>query len=311
MDKDLVGILACPQCKKEIVKLKDFLSCPNKHKFRANQGVPVMTNLDDYQVQEAKMWEDGWRRGVSGNALSAYEYNMKIFKKLGFWDESGEAARYIPSKKDHIVLDLGCGNGVSAANIKGKFVVGLELSEAQMVRAKKRYTEVNYVAADAQFLPFKDGTFDLVVAINILHHVYKPKKVLKEIHRVLKEGGRLLTVDPNLYNPIGFIGRGMYKLLSLKKVFPKFPQLALSEDEKQYSKKEYYEMFNKSPFTKYIIKPHRIERLLFFSTILFPPLIKIPGYDKLLMFVSKVGNDIVQVRPFDQICYFWKGSAVK
>lgn len=270
-----------------------------------------MARLNKYLEVEATAWEYKWKRGVSKNALAAYKQNMKIFRKLGFWEESGEAAKLIPSKKGDVILDLGCGNGVSTNYIRGKVVVGVDLSENEMVRAKRRFPDRNYLVADAANLPFKSDIFDVVIAINLLHHIKNSKAVLKEIYRILKKDGRLLTVDPNLYNPVGFIGRGLYRALGLKKIFPAFPQFALGEEERQFTKKGYYTLFRTSPFKEFSIRPHRIERLMFFSTILFPTLINAPFYEQLLVGASRFGDWIVRHEPFDNICYFWIGEARK
>ena len=79
----------------------------------------MMADLDDYLENEAHAWEDEWQKGVSKKALKVYKRNMKVFKKLGFWEESADAASEIPSQENFTVLDLGCGNGVSTNNIKG------------------------------------------------------------------------------------------------------------------------------------------------------------------------------------------------
>jgi|GEM_PF-2572280 len=311
INKDLLDLLLCPICGGSLKLKKYKLVCLKKHSFNIKSGVPMMVKLNKYLKKESEAWEDKWEKNISSRALKAYNYNMKIFKELGYWEETGIATRKIASKKDYTVLDLGCGNGVSTNNIKGQLVIGLDLSESQLIKAKKDFTNKQFIVGDAIKLPFKDDSFDLVLAINLLHHIPNTEKVLEECWRVLKKGGHFLSVDPNFYNPIGFIGRNLYKTLKLNKVFPSFPQFALGEEEKQFSKKSYVELFNKSPFKSFKIKPHRIERILFFSTILFPFLIDFPGYKEILLFVSKIGNKIVQYRPFDQICYFWKAEARK
>lgn len=305
------NLLACPACNKSLSKKGQKLVCSKNHVFDIKSGVPIMAKLSTYQEEEAKAWEDEWEKGVSKKALGVYKKNMKVFKKLGFWEESGETARLIPSDKKFKVLDIGCGNGKSTAHLVGETVIGLDLSESQMVRAKSRFKKAHFIVGDAEKLPFRTNSFDLVVAINLLHHINNPDKVLKECHRVLKRGGKLLTVDPNFYNPIGYTGRGLYRLLHLKKVFPAFPQFALGEDERQFSKGQYYDLFTTSPFKKFIIKPHRLERILFFSTILVPSLYKVPYYEALLIFASKAGNALVKIEPIDRICYFWLGEAEK
>lgn len=274
-------------------------------------SVPIFAELDGYLRTEAEAWEDNWKKGVSAKAHRAYKINMQVFKKLGYWEESGMVANIIPGSKNNIVLDLGCGNGVSTANLKARIAVGVDLSSDQLTKAKKSFPKKHFVVGDARKLPFKDETFDLIVAINMLHHVKNPDTVLKECFRVLKLGGKLMTVDPNLYNPVGFLGRGLFKILRLKKFFPTFPQFALGEDEYQFSKKAYYRLFKKSPFKNFTIKPHRLERLIFFGSILIPSLVNFPFYQNVLYAVSRAGEFVVKIPPLDNICYFWKGEAVK
>lgn len=293
-------------------KIKLFYSLIKQNiEYKKIKNVPIFTKLNNYQENEARAWEDEWKKNINKSSLDAYKLNMRVFEKLKFWEESGEAARFIPTDSKMTVLDIGCGNGLSTANIKGNVVVGIDLSITQMVRAKMKWPDKYFAVADAQNLPFKKESFDYVVAINLLHHISNPKRVLEEFYRVLKKGGTLLTVDPNLTNPIGFIGRGMYKVFNLKRVFPSFPQFALSEDERQFTKCQYYDLYNNSSFNNYEIIPHRIERLFFFLTIIFPVFSKLPFYEIVLVSISKIGNRVVKIFPFDYLCYFWIGKAKK
>lgn len=307
----LFQVLVCSVCNRNLRIYKTSLKCSRGHVFRIVDGVPVMVQLNNYLKVEAMAWEDKWSQNIPRNSLRAYEKNMEIFGQLGYWEESGVAARLIPSKKNSVVLDLGCGNGVSTANIKGKFVVGLDLSINQLAKAKKNFPTRDFVVADARQLPFMKETFDLIVAVNVLHHVTNPEVVLKECHRVLKRGGVLLTVDPNLYNPFGYASRSLFRVFKLKKVFPTFPQFALGEYEYQFTKSAYYKLFKLSPFKNFKIKPHRAERVLFLGSIIFPWIAQLPFYKPLLIFVSKVGDWLVQYRPFDNLCYFWLGEVHK
>ena len=50
--------------------------------------------------------------------------------------------------------------------------------------------------ADAQFLPFKDNSFNTVVMIDVLHHIEQPYLFFREVARVLRPGGRLCMLEP-------------------------------------------------------------------------------------------------------------------
>ncbi len=51
-------------------------------------------------------------------------------------------------------------------------------------------------AADAQALPFADGSFANIVAVDVLHHIERPRRFLAEAQRVLEPGGRLILLEP-------------------------------------------------------------------------------------------------------------------
>jgi SAM-dependent methyltransferase len=93
------------------------------------------------------------------------------------------------------ILDLGCGKGRFASHLKeaGAGVIGLDLSAAMLAGA----SGLDRVKASARRLPFADGTFDAVIAIEVLEHVGAVDQVLVEARRVLKPGGRLAIVDKN------------------------------------------------------------------------------------------------------------------
>lgn len=309
--KKLQDILVCPKCKLKVSRRGSILACSRNHKYKVYKKIPIMAELDAYLLVEAKAWEDEWKKGVSKKSLAAYKKNMKVYKKLGYWEETGEAAKVLPSNNDSVVLDLGCGNGTSTANIRGNLVVGVDLSDEQMARAKNLHKNRDFVVADARHLPFAANSFDMIVAINLLHHVNEPEQILSECYRVLKKNGRLYTVDPNLYNPIGYVGRGLFKLLHLKKVFPTIPQFALGDEEHQFTKTQYYDLFRNSRFENFKIIPHRIERLTFFSGVLVPAIGELPFYESMIYWSGKIGNKIAKIPPFDWICYFWMAQAIK
>ena len=91
------------------------------------------------------------------------------------------------------ILDVGCGAGLAtnALALKSYEVFGVDLAEGALEEAKKRDTtkSVKYIKADALELPFENESFDSVISLDFLEHVYEPQKVITEINRVLKPGG--------------------------------------------------------------------------------------------------------------------------
>jgi len=92
------------------------------------------------------------------------------------------------------VLDIGCGEGVLAilAAEKGARITACDISEPNITKAKelakgKGLENINFLLADAENLPFKDNSFDLVISSHVLEHLPDFQKGLREIKRVTKK----------------------------------------------------------------------------------------------------------------------------
>ena len=92
------------------------------------------------------------------------------------------------------VLDVGTGTGVLLPLLleKGGRVVALDLSWEMLKRARAKSYPVAYVQGDAQNLPLPDGAFDWVICNAVFPHFPDKLRALREIRRVLKDGGRLV-----------------------------------------------------------------------------------------------------------------------
>ncbi len=92
------------------------------------------------------------------------------------------------------VLEVGSGLGLLAVDVANAapdvHVVGVEISAAQIAVAPA-HKRVTYVQGDAHTLDFPDGAFDLVYARYLLEHVADPQRVVREMRRVAKAGGRV------------------------------------------------------------------------------------------------------------------------
>ncbi len=107
------------------------------------------------------------------------------------------------------VLDVACGTGnasVPAARA-GARVVGLDLTPELFAAARRRAAaagvEVDWVAGDAEALPFEDGSFDVVVSTFGVMFAPRHERAARELVRVLRPGGRLGVCS---WTPEGNVG---------------------------------------------------------------------------------------------------------
>lgn len=86
------------------------------------------------------------------------------------------------------VLEAGCNEGfLSAALIEAGFkVTSVDIDDTMIVRAKELF-DIKAIKADINCLPFAEDSFDLVVAGEILEHLYNPGKGLSELFRVARD----------------------------------------------------------------------------------------------------------------------------
>ena len=106
-----------------------------------------------------------------------------------------------------VVLDIGCGDGGLARVMArlGAHVTGIEVSPVQLARAMAadKVADEHFLAGRAERLPVGDGTVDVVVFANSLHHVpvADQPRALAEAARVLKGGGVLYISEPLAEGP--------------------------------------------------------------------------------------------------------------
>lgn len=116
-----------------------------------------------------------------------------------WWDPRGDFAmlawisaarvRHLPPGGGPL-LDVACGGGLLAPFVSGYWHVGVDLSWPSLLQARDHGVAVGQ--ADVLRLPFADGTFDVVVAGEILEHVEDLPGIVAEVCRVLRPGGTLV-----------------------------------------------------------------------------------------------------------------------
>jgi len=124
--------------------------------------------------------------GVTANfqfkeSSARYEFARKIFKK------------------GTKVLDVGCGTGYGSSLLAKKCkVFAIDINEEAINFARKHYSNrIKFRVAKTERLPFKNQEFDAICSFEVIEHIEKVDRMLKEIYRVLKNGGKFVLSTPN------------------------------------------------------------------------------------------------------------------
>lgn len=132
----------------------------------------------------------------------ARKYARDPITDMPGYDRTIERTRELLAPTDH-VLELGCGTGTTALRLAPSVasLVGTDISGEMIAIARekaKNCPKVRFAVAAAGAVPGEDGTFDAVLAFNLLHLVGDPAATLREAYRHLKPGGLLISKTPCL-----------------------------------------------------------------------------------------------------------------
>lgn len=112
-------------------------------------------------------------------------------------------------------LDIGAGRGSLIARVKDKLPVVASACDYTDELMKLQGQKVDIANLNEQLLPYADASFDIVTATEVIEHLEHFRRVVREIHRVLKPGGLCILSTPNVLNlnsRLRFLGFGFWNL---------------------------------------------------------------------------------------------------
>ena len=164
---------------------------------RADLGLVEL--LESYYLENPKVspaQAKQFTRGVAGAASRA----------AGALDAWALADGRGGADESRDLLDIGCGTAplAAAAAARGHRVVAVDVGLRWLVMARRRLEEaglsVPLICANAEALPFQDGSFDTVAGESVIENVAGQSQALLEARRVLRSGGRLWLTMPNRFS---------------------------------------------------------------------------------------------------------------
>ncbi len=126
------------------------------------------------------------------------ELKANLIKKI--------AGKYFEKPQELMVLDIGCGIGLTDHHLAEYFsnLHGVDIEKDVIDKAKQYNPSVMYGLYNGTEIPFDSCSMDLVFAINVIHHVQPAgwSKFTDEMFRVTKKGGIALVFEHNPFNPL-------------------------------------------------------------------------------------------------------------
>jgi SAM-dependent methyltransferase len=217
MTSDLVALLACPVDLTSPLRLtaatmpaperieSGCLTCPTcGREYPIAEGIPRLLP-DPGLLPPAEIREKESERALRDQQAGIYDRNRGL-RLLSLAEIPATLRRLQPQRSD-TVLEIGCGTGRFtrhlAARCRRVVAVDYSLESLRVARARVPQPEVQFLQADASFLPLTGQTADRALSCQMLEHLPTPEareRALAGIARALQPGGRLV-VSAYWYSP--------------------------------------------------------------------------------------------------------------
>lgn len=208
MTHPLTNLVRCPRCRNARCSVDpsadSLFGCPS-----CQASYPMRNGVVD--LQPDRMFKRSFAQALMESPAIARIYDGTLWRRSGwqqralgilFDKESAVIMNAAQIQKASMMLDMACGSGIytrlfARAMPQGQ-VVGLDLSMPMLQWAAQKdsregCTNLAYLRANAHDLPFEDACFDRANSCGAMHLFPDIERVLAEVNRVLKPGGRFTT----------------------------------------------------------------------------------------------------------------------
>jgi len=220
MKKELVGLLACPSCRgalevnvtktegEEITEGRiRCISCGKD--FAVTGGIPRFS-----EPSHTRSFSLEWKLHSKTQFDS---YTKRRFSEVTFFERTGLSPDGLHGR---LVLDAGCGSGryVEIAANRGATVVGVDgsLSVESAYDNLTGVPNVHFIQCDLSSIPLKQGEFDIIYSLGVLHHSPNPEWLFRKLVEYLAPDGSLAVsvysdegIPRKFANRVGSIYRAM------------------------------------------------------------------------------------------------------
>lgn len=198
MRDDILGLLINPYSGNEMKKDNDFLvDLVTSERFPIKNGIPVLL-----REEEVKGLNKLYQKRYDWLAYF-YDFMMNIGSLLGGKEAFKSIAKIIEVKETDRVLETSIGTGMEIKNLhdygKKAEYIGLDISQGMLKKCLRNSIkwdiDIGLVQGNAETIPFKDETFDMVFHIGGINFFNNKAKAIQEMIRVAKPGANLYIGD--------------------------------------------------------------------------------------------------------------------
>lgn len=159
---------------------------------------------DKESAVEFDDYAEAYREHVA-KALPPGVGEVDAFARVKVWHLIRAIDAVFPRNREVQILGAGCGIGLTDRYLKVAYrnITGFDVSPKSVELAARANPELCYRCEPDGVLPFADGSFDVVFAVCVVHHVPPAQWVdfFRQLHRVLKPEGLLAIYEHNPWNP--------------------------------------------------------------------------------------------------------------
>ncbi len=207
LDRDVECLLRCPQCHADDLTLGDggkvcCAACGSSYRTDAEHGVCNLlaaSSATDDKAQIMNWWGDLFRQAYADHAELDGATLTTLLDALEDLFTRRELLAVVEMPIDALagrrVLEIGSGSGAHSALFlrRGASMVAVDITPERVAATARMLSllpgEGRVYQADAENLPFRDDSFDIVYSNGVLHHSVDTERAVAEAMRVLKPGG--------------------------------------------------------------------------------------------------------------------------
>lgn len=186
-------MIICPDCHRPLEQNRCACqACTWQYKEQDN--IPIYLSTHDKNDELFKRYLDNY------NEISVDDLTQSIQDSAYLNSQNEKLFSYLPPLRGLRVCEIGVGQGILLSHIRNEKpaeLVGVDISIPYLKAIQAAsYQSINLIVANAENLPFSNA-FDVIIAADIIEHVFNVGDFLASVNRALKPGGHFVVKTPN------------------------------------------------------------------------------------------------------------------